>query len=324
MKTLRLSALLGAALLVGATSTAFAQNDETPAPAKTERAQVKTHLIKIKNLPSAIVAYTLDPKHNPRPLGLGENNVVWFAEKPDTEEKGTFELPGDITQIVSIDPQNVILVAGGSDQDIRRLMELIDVLDQPLRQVEIEAQIIQITPEDAREFGITPAEKRNGAAQDATQMVVPLTPQLGFVRNNFTAKLNKLIADDKVKVLAAPRVTTINNLSATLRANTGSAPSTDPKRPFASREMGADLKLTPTINGDDTITLLIDAAALLEAKSNVTSIINLRDGDTFALAGLSSLFAPADAVDPPNIVVFVTARIIRRVADDVNIVTPGK
>lgn len=311
---------MSAALLVGALPAAFAQKSEPVAPAKTENAQKRQRLIKIKNVQSALVAYQLDPQHNARPLALGPLDKV--AAK--TDEKGTFDLPEGIEQIVSVDPQNVLLVSyqSGNDESIRRLQELIDVLDQPLRQVEIEATVVQVTPEDARDFGIMPSAG-NGAMRNPTEVVAPLTAQLGYVRNNFAARLNALIADGRAKVIAAPRVTAINNMSATLGAKVEIGPLTDGKRTYNFAPSGVDLRITPTINGDDTVTLLIDAASLLKTKYEATSIVNVRDGDTMALMGFSSLFAPAGVINPPNMVIFVTARIIRRAGDD-ELVGPGK
>ena len=75
---------------------------------------------------------SLDPKLNARPVDLGDMNINQFGAQRDEEDKGAFTLVGDIEPIVSVDAQYVILVTGVSKADMRRLNELIDVLDQPL------------------------------------------------------------------------------------------------------------------------------------------------------------------------------------------------
>lgn len=296
MKHLRLTALVGAATFLGTTASSFAQTALPPAPAKTDKAPTLTRAIKIENLPSALVAYWLDPKHNARPIALGEVNPNRLGAPTAAEEQGAFSLPGDIEQIVSIDAQNVVLVAGGSDEDIRRLQELIDVLDQPLRQVEMEAQFVEVNGADLSQFGVDFSGKGNADSAGAYQ--------IGFVRNNFTAKLNKLVAEGSAKIVSAPRVTAINNVPATIRAT----PSPDRAPTWA-------YNATPTINGDDTITILLQSKIPpVEGQRSLTTIVNLRDGDTIALL-LGTLPPSGARMTAQTSVVFFTARIIRRAAD---------
>lgn len=319
MKTLQFAALLGvAAAVLTAPSIVLAQDAEPPALVKMRETPPRQRLIKIKNVPSAFVAYQLDPAHNPRP-------VVLRAADKTMEAKGAFELPDGITEIVSVDPQNVLLVVGGSDEDIRRLQELIDVLDQPMRQVELEAQFVELSAEDAKTFGIDFSRDKAAVLREKKEKETPMAIQIGFVRNNFTARLNALIAAGKGKIIAAPRVTAFNNLSATMEVKVEIGTLSDGKRTFTFEPVGAKLTMTPTINGDDTITLLLNAGGKDGGKDGAESgtnfIVNLRDGDTIALGGLSPLFAPADAIESPNVLVFFTARIIRRAGDDIKV--PG-
>lgn len=319
MKKFAFITALAVAAVVAAPSIVFAQDVEPPALVKMREpdSQNRQRLVKIKNLPSAMIAYMLDPKNNPRPAGVAADK----SDKP--EEKGTFDLPGSITQIVSIDPQNVLLIKGGSDEDIRRLQELIDVLDQPLRQVELEAQVVQISPEDAKTFGIDFSRNEPVVLRAKQESKAPITAHFGFVRNNFTARLNALVADNRAKIITAPRVTALNNLSATMEMKVDIGTLSDGKRTFTFEPVGAKLTITPTINGDDTITLLINATNKNGEDSKVTAIANVRDGDTIALSGLSPLFAPAGAIESPNILIFLTARIIRRAGDDDTLKVPG-
>lgn len=294
MKTLRLSALLGVAAVVGISFAAGAQTAAPIAPAKTETAPVKQRAVKLKNVPSALVAYWLDPAHNTWPVDLGRPD----KDVTKTEAKSAFDLPGSITQIVSVDPQNVILIAGGSNEDFRQLMELIDVLDQPMRQIEIEAQVVAMNPEDTRTFGFDFSKTPDDAkAQGAGK----LTLKVGTVRNNYTARLNALVADNGAKIISAQRATVFNNFRVELPLETNrfillTPVAGGPNQPQFVSVPAASLKVLPTINGDGSISLAIEIARKLpdlDANSShvaATVSVPVRDGDTIVLSNLAPLF----------------------------------
>ena len=420
--------------------------------ANTGQGENRLRTIAIKNVPSALIAYQLDPANNPMPTSLqvaGKNagnygqqpiaqsallgdglntsgafnnfvpndssalpyvnpylrNAASSLVRPAVETRansqfgggrnnqggqqggrggrgqrggaggggagGSFELPGDIQQIVSVDPQNVLLVAGGSDEDIRRLQELINVLDQPLRQVEIEAQFVELQSQDARTFGIDFSTARGNFDAATTGFAgnpAPGSIAVGFVRDNFVARLNALIANNRAKIINAPRVTAINNLTATLQSterrsiiltsvsqNIGGQQAVGQNLLFVSTTTG--LTVTPTINGDDTITVLMQPQVSTQSpgvgdergalgtitQRSLETIANVRDGDTIALGGLKTISNQRQDFKVPllgdipligglfrsktitenesELIIFLTARIIRRAGDD--ILVPG-
>lgn len=279
---------------------------------------------------------------------------------------GAFDLPGDIEQLVSIDPQNVLLVAGGTDEDLRRLQEIVDILDQPLRQVEIEAQFVDLQTNDARAFGIDFSTSRGNFDASTTGYAsapVPGALAIGFVRGNFQARLNALIANNRAKLITAPRVTAINNLTALLQSterrpliltsvsqNIGGQQAQQQQLLFINTTVG--LTVTPTINNDDTITVFMQPEVSTQGGTtglgNVTqrriqTVANVKDGDTIVLGGLKRLTAERQNYKVPllgdipllgglfrsrtvtetesELIVFLTARIIRRAGDDVTV--PG-
>ncbi|RYG70983.1 hypothetical protein EON80_06180 [bacterium] len=277
---------------------------------------------------------------------------------------GVFQLPEGVDRIVAIDPQNALLVFG-TDEGVRELQDTIAFLDRPLRQVEIEAQFVTVSTADSRNFGIDFQTAQgnfnannNGFASETTQGSV----QVGFVRGNFQATLNALMTRNRAKLITAPRVTAINNLTAELFSDT--------QRPIilttavqggglnGGQAQGQNLiyittsiglTVTPTINNDDTITVLMepqlqaqtvlaDISAPLITSQSVRTIANVRDGDIIALGGLKSkdisrggnkvpligdipfigkLFRSRSATDNESeLIIFLTARIIRRAGDD--------
>ena len=339
MKNFALVVVLGASLVVGASSVALAQIAEPLTSLSTATTDKKARVIKIKNVPSALMAYWLDPANNPRPVGLD-------AEKwPKPTEKATLTLPAGIKQIVSVDPQNALLISyeKGSEQSVSDLQELIAVLDQPLRQIELEAQIVEMSPEDAKiltfgvDFGPQPSDAKAGETE--------LKPQIGLVKGSYTARLNALVADNRAKVLGTPRVTVASNFPGQL---TLSVPRTLTLTAVAGSDPPATLNyvttpelilnVVPIINGDDTLSFEIDVTSnatpekgVTSSKSLLKSTLNLRDGDTWALKNLpfpntrqnfkvpllgdipilSRLFR-SKTQTPMQTFVFVTARIVRQ------------
>ena len=282
MKHLHLAALMGASLIAGVSSVTLAQAPETPAPAQTAPAAGEMRIVKIKNVPSALIAYQLDPDHNPRPAMFGPGELAGETER------GILILPAGIEKLVSDDAQNLIIIRGEAEA-MRRVADLIEILDQPMRQVEIEAQFVELAPAELRNFGIDFSE------------TIEKAPRIGFVRNNFTARLNALVADNRAKLVAAPRVLTFNNLITPLDATS---------KQGADGEKMQNYRITPTINGDGTITVLFkDSDDPATGKAGLTTVINLRDGDIAALLGTTGV-RPSD---PARVVaVFFTPRIIRR------------
>ena len=283
---------------------------------------------------------------------------------------GSFELPDGVQQVVSVDPQNVLLVAyeDGNEEAVRQLEELIAVLDQPLRQVEIEAQFVELQSQDARTFGIDFSTSRgnfDAATTGFASAPVQGAFQVGFVRNNFQVRLNALVADNKAKVITAPRVTAINNLTANLTSqerrtliltsvaqNIGGGQQQAQRLLFIDTQTG--LTVTPTINGDDTITVLMRPQVSTQDGTSglgtittrtLTTIANVPDGDTIALGGLrvvrnttqnykvpllgdipllGRLFQSKTITENESeLIIFLSARIIRRAGADTNVVVPG-
>ena len=277
---------------------------------------------------------------------------------------GVFQLPTGVDRIVAIDPQNALLVFG-TDEGIRELQDTIAFLDRPLRQVEIEAQFITVSTADSRSFGIDFSTAQGNF--NASNTGFASTPgqgsfQVGFVRGNFQAKLTALLTKNRAKIITAPRVTAINNLTASLVSsesrpiilttavqggglNGGQAQGQN--LIYITTSIG--LTVTPTINNDDTVTVLMqpqlqsqtilaDIAAPLVTSQAVQTIANVRDGDTIALGGLRAntisrggarvpllgdlpligkLFRSRNAIDNQSeLIIFLTARIIRRAGDD--------
>ncbi|MBW3637169.1 MAG: hypothetical protein KY445_12010, partial [Armatimonadetes bacterium] len=230
------------------------------------------------------------------------------------------------------------LLVFGTEAGTKELERVVGLLDKPLRQVEVEGQFVQISAEDVKTLPIDFGTEQSPAS-------------VGVVRGNFQAQLSQLVAQKKAKVIMAPRVTTINNLTASLGTSTSRPAVIGVKgedgafRPlFDSTSQNKNSRLllgtsfqftvTPTINADDTVTLFVTPSQTLQLINSQNKdeplwsqqlngariIANVRDTDTLAVTGLTSRLFSELEIDPKapvyNVVLFVTPRIIRRAGVD--------
>ena len=270
-------------------------------------APVKLHTIRLKNIAPSLMAYWIDPANNAAPP-LVQKSLELLGDAPTKPDKAAPNplMPTGIERITAVDAQNSLVVLG-TDAGVQQLEKVVAMLDRPLRQVEIEAQFVQIAPEDARELGFDFAS------------IPTANFKIGFVRGNAHATLARLVKDGKAKILSAPRVTAINNLPASISASTNPIP--------AESKTLFEFVVTPTINNDNTITLLTTWGKLARpAKNNekpitpsaIETVVNARDGDTFVLADLpESVSKSFESLEyPEDLLLLLTPRIVRRAGDE--------
>lgn len=285
--------------------------------------------IPVKNVPPSLLAWWIDPAHNEEPTAItGTRRKVAVAALAPTAASQTAignnpsELPTGVQSIRAVDAQKVLLVTG-TEAGITKLQQTIDFLDQPLRQVEIETQLIRIAPQDAKDaFGT------DFVTQNASHLAI------GFVRGNPGQILSGLVVEGKAKPVSAPRVVAINNMPASLSFRDAAKflkvfDSATQKTALRLQVNEWKFVVTPTINNDDTVTLLMSSRRGLQfigeaekeplevrKPGGLETIANVRDGDTIALSGLDSRFfaTSQDEKQAPasNMLLLVTARIVRR------------
>ena len=317
---------------------AFAQPAAPVADFDVNNADYQWRALPIKNIAPRFIAYQLDPSHNQQPTEFANPHDDWRKEveqQPEALDKGVLGDEPEVRVIVAADAQKTILVLG-TTAGIARVREWVNILDQPLRFVEIETEFVAIAPADTKALGF---ESMNDKTVQST-----------FVRSDYRKKLDELVAGKKAKILASPSLVAINNLnesvvvseSAPLQNWPGANKNAVPLTVHQATTVG----FTPTINGDNTITMLIQTArqtllmapepkadegaifgklsaprpapaprfpvVLQNGGNGLESIINLRDGQTAALTGLApDLFdLGADDTAPKNVVMLVTARLV--------------
>jgi type II secretory pathway component GspD/PulD (secretin) len=286
--------------------------------------------------------------------------------------QGLIPLPNGVEALVAVDPQNALLVRG-TEEGINEIRTIIAFLDRPIGQVEIEAQFVTISKRITEQIGIRSARYRQGTLpgtpfeDGAVGSITPGSLTIGVTSGNFRAIFDGIQANEGTRVIASPRVTTFNNLTAQIKAIntqyivTTSSTTTIPDEgpPVITEEIdiiplfsGTMLTVTPTINQDGTITIAMQplVIGLTTQISNdldipgqqlqqIDTISNIRDGDTLAIGGLRNvqdnrtrskvpilgdipiigrLFRRKERIDTDDeLLIFVTARIVRRVNEPV-------
>ncbi len=354
MNPLRLS---GALFLGGAfalTSSSHAQPAPPQQPATPEKPVIVPAQIRVQNVPSGLMAYWLDPTHQPIPVQI-QFSIASGGKVPQLQEYDfptsdfpaaptapkakllklrpgngygplNLKLPADIETIASIDPKNVIAVRGTAT-GIEQLRALVAQLDVPLSQVEIQVQFCQLARADLGALSPSFVTDKTGenpvavTSMSQNQVVPQSQNQIGFVEGSLAAKLNALIAQDKLKVITAPRVTAISGLTAKLQSHERRAfayaalPENQSDEAKESGILPEGITFTTTETGIVCTPLVykdliqLDLKASLENRQlNLTTTV--KDEQTLAVE-----FPAENANSETATVLFITARIIRRAGD---------
>jgi len=209
-----------------------------------------------------------------------------FGGGSNSSGEGVLEAPKGIGTIVSIDAQNALLVYGTAD-GVSQLRQIIDFLDRPIRQVEIEAQFVDVGTTDAKAFGMSISSRHIGDdnAISSNLGTIPsvdggssLTARFG----SYQATLRALVSNKKARIVNSPRVTTLNNLTAYLFSATstpivlsssttgiGGQVGSQQNAFFLTTSIG--LVVTPTINNDDTITVFLTPQVQVQTPVQTTN-----------------------------------------------------
>jgi type II secretory pathway component GspD/PulD (secretin) len=222
-------------------------------------------------------------------------------------------LPGDMEPPLAFLPQNALLVQG-TQEDIDRFREILDLLDKPARQVEISTKFVNVQTTAAQALGIDWAIS-NGSLEFFNQGFAPAEAVNNVVRfshGRLTAQLNTLLSSGRATVINEPHVITANNqyaeieftttipyFSATVSYNQFGTREVD----FTSEEVDVtnSLFVVPRINVDDSVTvylepLLEDNIGEVEGPNGeripivtsqfVSTTVRVGDGETIVMGGL--------------------------------------
>ncbi len=207
------------------------------------------------------------------------------------------------------------LVLGGSPHAIGRAMEILKMIDVPQMQVTLACVIVEFRKGRGFAIGV-----RSGAARNVGERDIQARGffdflgkdvsksgafgKIGILPDRFELELSSMEENNEAKVLARPRVTTLNGNKAELNVTNTvyyliSQVSSDgyPITDYRSFNDGISLELTPTMTQDGLITLSVSPEIKTAGRSsgdgprdissrNMKTTVVLRDGETLCLGGL--------------------------------------
>ena len=200
-----------------------------------------------------------------------------------------------LTDQIEVDRGGNRLIVVTSPRVISEIEEIVAQMDKPARQVMLEARIIEVSTSDAKKYGVDwdllnrqgmvfvegKYATISGSLTDPTKITNLQTPQNTPGRSDvfslrtfsrlpmsFAAFLDLMITNGSARVLASPKLATLNGkaakilvgqripfvISQTVFAGSAAAPTQSIQR----EEVGIKLSVTPLINADGWITTTIE------------------------------------------------------------------
>ncbi len=239
--------------------------------------------------------------------------------KIETDEESMASLKAMLSPILGekrfhVDvPRNRVLMQGNkSDLNAARMM--LDEIDRPLRQVLIEAKVIEVTKDDLKRLGASLLAQQGDGAMNSTLSGSDDSFNLSFdtftdLAKRFSITIDALRSENVGRTLVNPKIATLDGKTAWILAGE--------KLPVASRDndkglvsftyvnTGIILAVTPRVGHDRTITLWIkpevsnvsgwvgdpessssNAAPIINSRE-VMSEVRVADGETVIIGGLN-------------------------------------
>ncbi len=225
-----------------------------------------------------------------------------------------FELPEGIDELVGFDLISALIVVG-DPQAIEDLKELIEMLDVPPLQIEVEARFVTLSVSDAQAFGIV------WSVTDGINAVSGSTPSAGgasiafqTATGNFQTLITAILRGNKGKLVNAPKVATQNGQPAvvafqqTIPVTLSDTVITDASQTVstsvATIPVTTALQVVPRVTGappNESITTVIspqvaDVTGFVDnpgggtipivATQQIQTLLRVNNGETIALGGL--------------------------------------
>jgi type II secretory pathway component GspD/PulD (secretin) len=226
--------------------------------------------------------------------GVNSMTVTLHNAKPSEAIK---ELKGALpdSAVIADDRTNAVVVTGTADL-LATAQAVLGSIDRPGRQVMFEVRVTDVKPiDDNSNVGIQFGGTGFGAGAIA-QFPYALTKSSIAIN----AQINLLVQNGHAQILATPRIATMNNREATLLVGeTYPIVTVNQQTGFptvSNVNVGVQLRVTPTIGADGTITAELhpeyseiigfNASFPIIANRKVDATLRVRDGETIVLGGL--------------------------------------
>lgn len=271
-----------------------------------------SELIQINYAKAADIAALLKSIHpvaGSIPTNLPGGSVVTLS-KVETESNSLLSPRGQVT----IDPRTNSILVQDTAGKIREIRKLIAKLDQPVRQVMIEARLVEATDTFSRNLGVRFGVANNvtgggynvnqtatiGGAPGGFNVNLPAfgAPTLGLAiaklgtASLINLELSALEAAGKGKIISSPRLITASQKKA--RIEQGQERSQATVNGLETKRAVLGLEVTPQITPDDRVILdveitkdnFINAQTLLMATKRMTTQVLLDNGETVVIGGI--------------------------------------
>lgn len=228
--------------------------------------------------------------------------------------QAVFTLPDGIKELVGYDLISALIVVGEPDA-IQELRELIELLDVPPQQIEVEARFVTLSVNDADSLGMT-WSVTNGTASASGSTLGQGGASFAFqyATGNFQALLTTIVRNNKGKVVNAPKVATQNGQPAivafdqTIPVTISDTVITQASQTVSTTidtiDVTTELVVVPRVTGqppDESITTIIvpqvaDIIGYVDnpsggtipivATQQIQTMLRVPNGQTIALGGL--------------------------------------
>ena len=265
--------------------------------------------VPVKNIAPELLAWRIDPEHQPEPKIVVENRQLWnqvygpliaatMTTKLQTQENNIFAV--DVRALVPVENPRGLFVAA-DDDELQKLREIVALLDQPQRRVEIGIKLLRFNE-----------KSKIGQEIFANRVALNGNSYIQFLSYANLQNLQDDVDKKLAQILYSTRVTTLNNFAALAHSD-------------AAQNTSWKFLVVPTINSDDTITIALNFATRATEPSSsangalatraIQTVANMRDGDTMLLGGLietTGLSAANTAIEAAKNaeIVFVTAHAL--------------
>lgn len=197
--------------------------------------QMQSETIVLRNVKPSVMSFWLSPHRDSPdakriPLQVDASLVV---------------MPEGIDRIEAFDSRNELAVRGTED-GVQDLRELVAFLDKPVPMIEIQTQYIHLS-------------KAARPADDSSYQSGVMVRTVGA--SSQFEELKKLLASGKAQIIGAPRVTTFNNMQASIvearQQFYAELKGKDGKTEYMPMRWQRKLQTVPTLNHDGTLTVSI-------------------------------------------------------------------
>ena len=254
--------------------------------------------------------------------GEGKRAVV----SKTNEERWNEGSDSDTQRRVLVDRATNTLLFYGTESEALSVREIISALDVVPKQVSLEARVVAVSKQAAKELGVDwtwsalpqyPRVRRNDSASwEVSERSAGTggTSAPGIIRFGrgpegvpyefyYTAAIRALITDGRAKMLARPNITTVQGHEALInigaevpvpRVSTSNSVTTSG---IEYREAGIILRYTPRVTADGSIVARVhtevstpvyvdDLKAYRFQKRSADTTVRLRNGETMVIGGL--------------------------------------